>query len=199
MLLAALLAVACALTITAPASGLTKAQLHSKLISLSNLPTGWSVDNSSSSSSVSSGCLASLKKPPGKGTKVTVSYANGQLPQLDELLASGPREVAAYNELNHVLARCKHFTASNDGQTETFTVGAMSFPQLGDQSAAYQITFSVQGVNAGFDVLLFRTGSIEGVVVYGDIGSPDSSQFQAFATEAINKVEGKPFAVPTTF
>jgi len=127
---------------------------------------------------------------------VTVSYENGQLPQLEEELATGPGSVAAYEKLDHVLAGCKQFTAADNGKMITFTVGAMSFPPVASQSTAYSVTFSVDGINAAADIALFRAGAIVGLVLYADIGQPDPSQFQAFVTGAADKVEGKPVPTP---
>jgi hypothetical protein len=68
----------------------------------------------------------------------------------------------------------------------------MSFPEVGNESGAYSVTLSVQGVNGAIDLVLFRVGSIVGALGYGNIGQPDPSQLQAFVTEAINKIEDKP-------
>ena len=59
------------------------------------------------------------------------------------------------------------------GESLDLTAGAMSFPKMGNGSSALQLTFSVQGVNGGADLVLFRVGSIVGVSEYADIGSPD--------------------------
>jgi len=131
--------------------------------------------------------------------KVTASFENGQLPQLEEQLVSGRVGTAAYNRLNRVLARCKHFSVTSNGETLAATVGAMSFPAVGNESSAYGVTFSVKGINAGADCVLFKVGSVAGLIEYADIGQPDPSQLQAFVTEAVNKVEGKPTTTPTTF
>lgn len=183
-----------------PAGAMTNSQLRSKLLTLSNLPTGWTVDNSSSGGgAVSGGCLAGVKQAPKSERKVTASFENGQLPQLEEELVSGHTATSAYNRLNKVLARCKHFSETSNGETLAFTVGAMSFPPIGDGSSAYGVTFSVKGINAGADFVLFKVGSVAGVIEYADIGQPDPGQLQAFVTEAVNKVEGKPTVTPTTF
>jgi hypothetical protein len=126
---------------------------------------------------------------PRSETKVSVSFVDGQIPQLDELLATGPGALSAYNRFNHILAGCKHFTETSKGRSVTATVGAMSFPRIGDQSKAYGVTMSVQGVNAGADFVLFRVGSVVGVLEYGEIGQPDPSQLKAFVSEAVNKIE----------
>jgi hypothetical protein len=183
------------LGLAAPGSALTRDQLHSKLLSLSNLPTGWAVDTTSSSGgSVTAGCLAGLKRPPAqKGEfEVTVKYENGQIPLLNELLVAGPGSVASYNRVNHILAGCKRLSGTSGGQTITATVGAMSFPKVGTASAAYAVTASSEGISVGADFVVFRVGSIAGMIEYADLGQPDASQLRGFVTEAVNKVEGKP-------
>jgi hypothetical protein len=47
--------------------------------------------------------------------------------------------------------------------------------------------------------VLFQTGKTIGEVTYEDFGTPDPAQLQAFVTEAVNKVAGKPTTTPTTF
>lgn len=188
------------LVAAAPAGAMTKTQLRSKLLTLSNMPTGWTVDNSSSGGGgASGGCLAGVKRAPKSEMKVTASFENGQLPQLEEELVSGREGTGAYNRFNRVLAGCKHFSVTSNGETLTATVGAMSFPAVGNESSAYGVTFSVKGINAGADFVLFKVGSVAGVIEYADIGQPDPSQLQAFVTEAVNKVEGRPTTTPTTF
>jgi hypothetical protein len=76
----------------------------------------------------------------------------------------------------------------------------MSFPALGPpssvQSDAFAITLTIKGINADLEVVLFRVGQIDGELGYGDI-SPDTATVQAFATEAVNKIEGKSVTPPT--
>ena len=48
-----------------------------------------------------------------------------------------------------------------------------------------------KGINAGADFVLFKVGSVAGVIEYADIGQPDPSQLQAFVTEAVDKGRGQ--------
>jgi hypothetical protein len=59
-------------------------------------------------------------------------------------------------------------------------------------------TSSVDGINSGFDFILFHVGSVVGLMEYGDIGQPDIDQIQGFATEAVDKIEGKTTATSTS-
>ena len=56
----------------------------------------------------------------------------------------------------------------------------MSFPKVGDSSAAFAINLTTQGVAFGIDLIMFRVGEILGDVVYEDLGSPDPSTVEGF-------------------
>ncbi len=47
---------------------------------------------------------------------------------------------------------------------------------------AYKIMLSVKGIDVGYDLVLFRVGSVATQIVYLDIGSPDLSSFQRYVT-----------------
>ena len=89
----------------------------------------------------------------------TASYAeSGGLPILEELLAVGPHELKRLSALNRSLANCSSITITSDGTTLGGTVGATSFPKVGDHSRAYAITFAYQGLSIDFDLVLFKAG-----------------------------------------
>jgi hypothetical protein len=155
------------------------------------MPSGWSVDNSTSSSSGSIPCLKSIKSPTRHQEKASVAYKDGSLPAVQEVIAAGQGVSASYTKLTHALANCQTFTYSSGGQKITGKVGPLSFPPVGSHSNAYAITLSVQGVNAGVDAVLFKSGGYVGAVLYESIGTPDLSQAEAFVNEAVSKVEGK--------
>jgi hypothetical protein len=187
-----------AATTSSPAGAATKAQVKARALSLSNMPTGWSVDNSANSSSSGIPCLKPIKAPSKHEVKVAVSYADGSLPAVQEVVATGGGVAASYNELNKILGACKTFTSSSDGHKVTGTIGAMSFPAVGSRSDAYAITINIEGVSAGADVVAFETGKYVGVVLYEDLGTPDPQQAEAFVKEGLLKIEGKPTVTPTT-
>lgn len=74
----------------------------------------------------------------------------------------------------------------------------MSFPTIGQQSAAYALNFTAEGIKIGAVLFVFTTGAFLGALIYEDLGSPDTATVQAFATEAVNKAEGKAVTPPTT-
>jgi hypothetical protein len=184
------------------AYALSKSQLKAKTLSLSDMPSGWSVDNSASSNPDNlTGCFARLQafNHPVKGiVRAKVNYANGNAPLLQETLISGKGAIKQYAKYVAVMNSCKTVSITTSGATATGSVGALSLPTLGDGSKAYAIKLSIKGINVGYDLVLFRVGQIPGDIVYADIGTPDISEVQSFATAAVNKIEGMPTTPPTT-
>jgi hypothetical protein len=172
--------------------------ISSKVLKLSDLPAGWSVDNSSSGATIIP-CLANLKKVPKGVPRASVSYRQASsVPELGETLETGPGSINRWNAFNRGFSKCKTFSVKQNGKTATGTVGAMSFPKVGDQSSAYAMTLLTQGVTLGIDIILFRVGSYVGDLLYADLGSPDLSRVQSLTTEAIAKINGQPTTSPAT-
>jgi hypothetical protein len=176
----------------------TQKELKAKVLSISNLPAGWSVNNSSSTGSGDQGCLSDVRNPPKHGLKASASFAQGNAPILGEVLGAGPGSKATYSTLNRVLSSCKTYTITDNGQSETVHIGAMSFPSVGQQSSAYALTLTSDGINLGGNIVLFKVDGITGAVVYANIGTPNITQTEAFVTEAVAKIEGKPVTVPSS-
>ncbi len=197
--LAASLALLVAIAGAVPAGAVSKAQLRAKTLSLSNFPTGWSVDNSTSGGAVTRpACLQGFNSSFKHEVKVTVAYTDGNAPSLQETLESGPGVAARYAAFKRKLDGCKEINLTSGGQTISGTIGAMSFPPVGSRSGAWAMSLTTQGVTVGVDLVLFQAGSIIGDVVYEDLGTPATDELQAFVTEAINKIEGKGTIPPRT-
>jgi hypothetical protein len=178
------------------AGATTKTQVDSHLLSISNMPTGWSVDDSINSSS-SIPCLKPIKSPTKDQVKASVAYEDGSLPEIQEVVAAGHGVVASYKKLNHVLEDCKSFTYSSGGKKITGNIGPLLFPNVGAHSNAYAINLNVQGASVGADIVVFETGRYVCAVLYENIGVPDLGQARAFVNEAVSRLEGKPVVVPT--
>jgi hypothetical protein len=178
------------------------AALKAKALALSNMPSGWSVDNNPSGNPNSfSGCLKQLEsqgnaKPNGL-VRVRVQYEDGQTPGISEVLVSGKGAAAHYRAYVSVMNSCKQVGFNDNGTEVKGSAGQMSFPTVGDASDAYAFTFSVKGFNLGLDVVVFKVGNIDGDIAYEDLGSPDASTVEDFVTAAINKIQGKPVTTPT--
>ncbi len=191
------------LVTTSAAATTTNAQVKSKALALSDMPAGWSVDNSSSGDVNNvGGCLAGLqalkKKPPKGLARAEVKYTDGQLPSLLETVEAGKGSVGRYNKLLGILNKCKSLSYTTGGVHVTGSVGAISFPRIGDSSHAFAMNLQAEGESAGVDLVLFRVGEYDGDLLYFDL-TPDPSTVQAFVREAVNKIQGKPATPPTTF
>ena len=90
----AVFAVALLIFSALPAGAVSSAQLKAKALSLSNFPTGWSIDNHKSSSGADESlCLKHLTVSVKHDAKVTVEFNQSTVPALKEDLETGPSVV----------------------------------------------------------------------------------------------------------
>jgi hypothetical protein len=176
------------------------ASVKSRLLTVTNLPTGWSrtYQPQSGGGLSTSPCFSALKTPVKHGKKASVTFKNGQTTQLDELLATGKGEEARLHLLNRTLRACHGATLTAHGKTIHLSIGQMSFPKVARTSNAFSLTASVTGFKVGFDVVTFRTSRYVGAIFYGGLGSPNVTTAVAFAKEAVAKAEGKHVSPPST-
>lgn len=164
--------------------------LSRMLLTVRDMPTGWSVDNSPSGSS-DVGCLSHLT-PIGvkKTASAKVAFTlNGQFQELTEGLVTYASPAGkVFEKAVSTLDGCKTLSGTSDGHKVTGSVGAMSFPRVGDQSAAWSVTLELEGFTAGVDVLIVRKGPVLAVLAAESFGSPDIAQFQRFVRKALAKI-----------
>jgi hypothetical protein len=182
-------AVALSMGMMTSAASASTPKLSSELLSIGQMPTGWSVDNSPSGSGV--GCLANILEP--KGIKQT-SYAsvaiddNGNTPLVTEKLSTYSNAKTAYKKIVATLNGCKHASGTSGGVKGTGTVGQMSFPHYGNASAAFSISIVIQGTTVGEDLLIVRKSNVVMGIAEADIPPVDVSQFQGFVVKALAKL-----------
>jgi hypothetical protein len=168
--------------------------LKAEALSISDMPTGWSVDNSSGSSGSGPDCLKPLQHPAASLERASASFQNGDLPNMDESLAYYATGEARNAYLRYVatLAACRQVTFKVSGHTLSGSMGEMSFPSVGDESRAYQINMStsVSGVDfsVGIDVVVVRKGNVAMDLVLVDLGTPDTALLQQFSAKAVAKI-----------
>ena len=171
------------------ASG-TTSKLSAKLLTISQMPTGWSIYHSSSSGGV--GCLANVLKPKGitLTAHATASFSgNGGVPSVDEGLATYSNAKTAYRKIVSRLASCKQFNGTANGITvKNSSIGQMSFPRYGNASEAFATTFTVDGDNLAEDFVVIRDGGIVMGFDEGDLGSVNLSQLEGFIGKAVKKL-----------
>lgn len=164
-------------------------KLSAKLPSIGQMPTEWAIASSSGGSGL--GCLANLLEP--KGVKQTGSASvdfedNGNVPQLEENLATFANAKTGYRTIVAALARCRHVAGKLSGHKETGTVGQESFPHYGDASEAFAVSFTVEGTTFGEDLVVVRKGNIVMGIDEGDLAPVDVQQLQGFVVKAMRKL-----------
>ena len=136
----------------------TEAMVRGKLLSLSNLPAGWTLTNVPATNKGYSGpCAAALSPKPRPGlAEAYVAFTDrGRSPLLGEKVVFGKAVTNRYNYVNAVLKSCKYLTFALGGIDEKGTVDPLSFPKLGSSSSAYTITVpTTLGVSVGIDIVI---------------------------------------------
>jgi hypothetical protein len=154
--LAAALAVAVALVVPAGALGIGAAtsaatpKLSSKLLTIAQMPTGWSVVSLKSGKV---GCLGDLLQPKGVTLTSTASInfsSKAGVPVVEEKLATYANTKTGYNKIVANLAACKHFSGSLNGlsfplQSGHPTCQAWSGEGSPDGTATPAVLAGVQG------------------------------------------------------
>jgi len=174
--------------------------VKSRTLTISNLPLGWRVDPSATTSFNLRGakCLAGLDSNDGvKAQRITASFIDGSaLPALSDSLVTGPAMASLYGEATTALAHCTSLTFTVDSKPVKATIKPLSLPTVGSASVAYTFDLSVGDVPIGYDVVLFRVQSHVGEVVYVGVGTPALTTVEAFANEAAAKAKGSVVSPP---
>ncbi|MCW2746024.1 MAG: hypothetical protein JWM48_2574 [Mycobacterium sp.] len=179
-------------------SSLTQAQAQAALLSVTDLPTGWTADTSSTSpDSGFSGCSA--LEAVGGHSKANRAKAEGSFtaggvgPLLQEMVAVPSDETAAQamTKLRSALNTCRSFTSTDaDGKKTTFTTSALSFPKLGDETFAVQITAPNPLGQLVADVVVVRLGNTVVELAYAGLGATvNGAQLEELGRKAVQKAQ----------
>jgi hypothetical protein len=184
-------------------------QLQSMLLTTSDVPYGFSTEDSSQNSNTSiispAACdiFPSATKPSNSTLAVasaTIAFSAGTLgPFLGEELqgfSSEQKAKADMKKLGVTASTCNKFqTTDSDGAVSDYTVGSLSFPKGGNDLVAYRVSITGEGVSGSFDLVICRKGSIKiqtyilsAVTILGSSTSKPGD-FQKFTTDAIRKVQ----------
>lgn len=169
----------------------TARQLRSRLLSAADLPAGWSSVRTSNTAQVTgASCLAGLAGKSEGWTYQTVSFVEGEsIPNVAEVLATGPHVKHTWKRIGSALAGCRDATLELDGATVQATVHPVSLRRVGQSSSAYAWSFTVGGIRIGFDLVLFQTGRYAGWLSYADLGSLPTTTVTAFVQAARSKAQ----------
>jgi pimeloyl-ACP methyl ester carboxylesterase len=165
-------------------------RLQSRLLSVGDLPAGWSAVAVSASPAkvTNTPCLAHLAKSPKGWSYQTTAFVEGKsIPNLGEVLATGARVQEVWHRLDSALASCRSATLQFGNTKIEATVRQLAFPRLGGASSAYGWAFTLAGINLGFDLVLFQTSRYDGYLAYANLGQPATATVAAFARAAVAK------------
>ena len=163
--------------------------LGAALLSARQLPKGWAPGRSTIP--VSGGCLGRALSPAGVRrtglASATFITRAGDLPLLIEQVASFASPVSAYGRIVANLDSCKRFTGSAGDVVVHGAVGRISLPRLGTQSAAYAVSFTINGITSSEDVAVARDGAVVMDLSLADV-SVSSGEFTTISRSALSRI-----------
>jgi hypothetical protein len=177
------------LVVSSSAATASQTKLSSELLSVTQMPSGWSTDVQTGGSSP--GCLAHLFEPLGtkQTSSATVNFVyNGKLPLVSEKLGTYSNVKTAYKKIVATLAGCKRVTGVSGSQKVTGTVGKLKTPHYGDASAAYAVKLVIQGTSIGNDIVIVRKGSVVMGMEEANPPPVNVSQLQRLVAKALVKI-----------
>ncbi len=166
--------------------GTTASRLHGRLLSVADLPAGWSdVAVNASPAKVTN----TPQEPEGLELPEHC-LRRGQIdPNLGEVLATGARVHEAWTSFAEALCNCRSATLQFGTTKVRATVRRLPFPRLGQASSAYGWAFALAGIRLGFDLVLFQTSRYDGYLAYANLGQPATATVEAFARAALAKAQ----------
>jgi pimeloyl-ACP methyl ester carboxylesterase len=175
------------------------ATMSSRLMSLSDLPAGWSVNPAPATSVLSKNqCLVGLGTNDGtKPVEATADFTrNSSLPLFHELLSSGRGLETQFKTAVKALTNCRSLTFTESGKKVHGTIVPLSLGNLGATSAAFTLSFTISNINIVADLVVFKTHSYVGEVEYADIATPQNATVEALAQDSVMKAEGEAVSTP---
>ena len=179
---------------TPSASASPATDLNKALLTLSDMPPGWSPDTQSPDSASDAPSCSPLKDGLWKHLPQSAEADFSQSdtgPFLLELLAGGSADQAntAMQALIKATGQCTTFTQKTDSGTNTWSLAPLSFPSYGDATYAFRLSITADmGISAGGDVVIVRKGGVLAqITVYG-LGSVPVAMVEDLVTKAVAKL-----------
>lgn len=172
---------------------LTTEEAQAALPAVSVLPTGWSVDPENSLNDESEDdskatiepaeCQAIMDdlgdeqddKPTAKASR---TYTAGMLgPFMGVEISSFADEVPddSFKKVLDALSSCPEISSTEDGETTTFKISSLSFPNLGEESAALRMAATADGTPVGLDMVVVRAGHNIVTLSHASVGGATDS------------------------
>jgi hypothetical protein len=186
-----------ATTTTAPARVFTAEELKAALITVSDLPSGYSISPEDEEATEEDDDSYCDDMDPSKTVPASVeAEASFQKEMFGPFVGSGVAQYASADEAKRFMAEARkvfdvcasYDQTDEDGTTSHITVREMSFPKKGDDSFAMKLTATGTFPFVG-DMVWARDGSLVYAVSQAGIGSIDHDLTSRLADKAEDKVE----------
>jgi hypothetical protein len=167
--------------------------LKAQLLTLADLPPGWSIDNSNSADNTDTpSCYQRFDSELHTNEKANASFVKGSdLPAFDQAIGYFGSNATARSKFSTGAAifngcnrRVLHIRWAEDHWIDDGDVAS----QVGYQSQAWDMTFTAQGTTSGFDLVLMQKGAELESLIYGDLGTPEVDELQTLAKSAADKM-----------
>ena len=201
LLLAGLVSACGGGTVTLQGSTSQSTTLQDRLLSAADLPAGWAAAPTNPNTvQTNAPCLAGVLAKPKGWTYADAAFVEGvSIPNIGEVVASGPAVRSEWRALASALASCRSATFTIEGKKVEATIRPLAFPRVASTSYAYAWSLTVAGIPIGVDLVLFETGSYAGYVSFSDLGVPSAATVTAFVQAAVTKARtGSTHRVPDT-
>jgi hypothetical protein len=172
------------------ASTLTQAKLTKELLTLAQMPAGWSTGNAAGDDGI--GCIKGLLEPKGvTQTHSAQAYYLGtvnELPRFDEKIATYSNVKSAYTKIIATIDACHSLAGPFNGVEVTGSVEPISFTHYGTASSAFAMTLSDVRGTLHYDYLIVRKKNVIAAFLEGSYPSVNTSEYQSLVILGLKKL-----------
>lgn len=180
-------------------------EAEAALPDVSSLPTGWGIDTETSDDDEFEGKVKPAKcealmdglseswdeEPAGEAEK---SYTAGQMgPFMEVGIKSYGKEYPedVFGKFLKAFESCPEFTTVEDGESTTFKVSSMSFPNLAEETVAIRMAAESEGIPIGADLVAIRAGHNVVSLTHSSLGgdSDSAAVLEETATKVVQNLE----------
>lgn len=177
-----------------PSKGLpTTDQLKTALLTLSDMPTGWTTsDQTGSDNSSSSMCGATPTPTSSDETTVSVDFQRSQLgPFLTEQINAVPsgQMKKVFDKIKNSLSCTSWTEPDSEGTPTTYQLSPLSFPKMGDDTFAFRMSGGSGIFTFEADAVYIRVGDSIITIANVAVGSVNSDLTESIAQKAVDKLQ----------
>lgn len=184
---------------------LTDAQAKAAVLTIQDMPSGWSQQPNDDDDSDDEGstyepaecqevidALDEDDEDPVAEAEVTFNNGGPFGTTFNETVSSYAEEgdAEAAQKVADAFSKCPKFTeTAKDGTVSTYTVSPMSFPNLGDQTLAFAMTVESEGFTVNLNAVWIGIGHNAIALFNGGVTGASGADLEQFAHKAIARLE----------